>query len=209
MIPDALMEPVQSLLDRGVVNSTTAGALCARLEGCVLQIRPKPQKLAMNFRVSKGRLLLTAGAVDKPDAIISGSLLNLARLGGDDPEAAIRDGYVSISGDADIAADFRALLAIVRPDWEEELSRLTGDAIAHEAGRAVRGFADWAARARHSLGRSVAEYLSEESRDLAAVAELEEFNAEVDRLAMSVDRLEARFRVFKEQADNNGASILK
>jgi ubiquinone biosynthesis protein UbiJ len=209
MIPDALLEPVQSLLDRGVVNSTTAGALCARLEGCVLQMRPAPEKLALNFSVSKGRLLLTAGTVDKPDAIISGSVLNLARLGGNDPEAAIRDGYVSISGDADIAADFRALLAIVRPDWEEELSRLTGDVVAHEAGRAVRGFAGWAARARHSLGRSVAEYLSEESRDLAAVAELEEFNAEVDQLAMSVDRLEARFKAFKEQADNNEASKLK
>ena len=107
--------------------------------------------------------------------------------------------YGPISGDADVANDFRALLQIVRPDWEEELSRVTGDAIAFEAGRAVKGFAEWAAKARHSIGRSAAEYLTEESRDLAAPAELEVFCSDVDQLASAVERCEAKLKLLREQ----------
>jgi ubiquinone biosynthesis protein UbiJ len=198
MIPDVLLQPVQSLLDRGVENSTTAAALCAQLEGRTLQIAALPAELAVHFVVTNGQLQLNQGMAENPDATISGSLINLTRLAGDDPEAVIRDGDVSISGDADVATNFRALLAITRPDWEEELSRLTGDALAHEAGRAFRGVAGWAARARHSLGRSVAEYLTEESRDLVATTELEEFYTEVDQLAMSVERAEAKLRIINE-----------
>ena len=63
----------------------------------------------------------------------------------------------------------------------------------------MRGLAGWAARARHSLGRSLAEYLTEERRDLVAAAEIEEFNRDVDALAVAVDRCEARIRLLREQ----------
>jgi ubiquinone biosynthesis protein UbiJ len=206
MIPEALLQPVQSLLDRGVANSTTAAALCAQLEGQTLQIAVLPTELAVHFVVTDGQLRLNQGMAENPAATISGSLVNLTRLAGDDPEAVIREGHVSISGDADVATHFRALLAITRPDWEEELSRLTGDALAHEAGRAFRGVAGWAARARHSLGRSVAEYLSEESRDLVATTELQEFYTEVDQLAMSVERAEAKLRLIKQRSGRGSKS---
>jgi ubiquinone biosynthesis protein UbiJ len=206
MIPEALLQPVQSLLDRGVANSTTAAALCAQLEGQTLQIAVLPTELAVHFVVTDGQLRLNQGMAENPAATISGSLVNLTRLAGDDPEAVIREGHVSISGDADVATHFRALLAITRPDWEEELSRLTGDALAHEAGRAFRGVAGWAARARHSLGRSVAEYLSEESRDLVATTELQEFYTEVDQLAMSLERAEAKLRLIKQRSGKGSKS---
>ncbi|MCP4001749.1 MAG: hypothetical protein GY727_12645 [Gammaproteobacteria bacterium] len=204
MIPDVLLKPAQSLLDRGVDNSTTAAALCERLEGNSLQISPVPRELGLYFVVINGQLQVNSGAVENPDVIISGSLVNLARLAGSDPEDVIRDGYVTINGNADIAENFQALLALTRPDWEEALSRVTGDALAHEAGRVFRGVAGWATRAHDSLGRSVAEYLSEESRDLVATTELKEFYTDVDQLAMNVERAEARLQMIKEQAIKNG-----
>jgi len=155
------------------------------------------------FTVAAGKLVCKPGRLAEADATLSGSPLNLARLAAADPEAVIRAGHVKISGDADVASDFRALLDIVRPDWEEEMSRYTGDVVAHEVGRAVRGFANWASRARTSLGRSLAVYLTEESRDLAAAAEIEEFNREVDELALAVDRCEARLRLIRAQRDRS------
>lgn len=157
----------------------------------------------LHFTVADGKLVCQPGRFAAADATLSGSPLNLARLAAADPEAVIREGHVRISGDADIASDFRALLDMVRPDWEEELSRYTGDVAAHAVGRAARGFADWASRARSSLGRSLAEYLTEESRDLAAAAEIQEFNREVDELAVAVDRCEARLRLLRAQRDRS------
>ena len=72
-----------------------------------------------------------------------------------------------------------------------------GDPLAHEAGRALRGFRSWADRARRSLGRSFAEYLTEESRDLAGDAELAAFSADVDALALAVERAEARLQMLR------------
>jgi ubiquinone biosynthesis protein UbiJ len=193
------VNPVQRVLDRGVAYSTTAAALCTRLEGRSLAVVTGVNAFDLYFTVVAGRLECHAGTLPEPDATLRGSPLNLARLASNDPEAVIRAGHVRISGDADIATDFRALLDIVRPDWEEELSRFTGDVVAHEVGQAARGFARWAVRARSSLGRSFAEYLTEESRDLVARAEVEEFNREVDELTAAVDRCAARLRLLREQ----------
>lgn len=196
---ELLAKPVQAFLDRGVERSTTAAALCRRLEGKTFAVATGTTGLDMYFTVTEGRLVLAGGLVTEADATIGGSPLNLARLAGEDPEAIIRAGHVRISGDADIATDFRALLDILRPDWEEELSHLTGDAIAHETSRALHGFADWAGRARRSLGRSIAEYLTEESRDLVASTELEEFNSGVDQTAAAVDRFAAKLQLLRNQ----------
>ena len=199
LVTDFLARPIQAMLDHGVSRSTTAAALCRRLEHKSFAIVTGNANLDLCFVVHEGQLKLHDGELDQPDASIHGSPLYLAKLAGDDPEAVIRDGHVTISGDADVANDFRALLQIVRPDWEEELSRVTGDAIAFEAGRAVKGFTEWAARARHSIGRSAAEYLTEESRDLAAPAELEVFCSVVDQLASAVERCEAKLKLLRAQ----------
>lgn len=198
--PEALLGPVQYALDKGVQYSTTAAALCERLDGRVLQIEPGVNDLAAYFIVQDGRLLLRPGMAEHADATMRGSLINLARLGAaEDPEAVIREGAVKISGDSEVATEFRVLLDLVRPDWEEELSKVLGDPLAHEVGRAVRGISGWAAKFRNSMGRSIGEYLTEESRDLAAAAEIEEFCSEVDDVALGVDRFEARLRAVREQ----------
>ena len=80
-------------------------------------------------------------------------------------EDALFSGRVEIRGDTDLAHRFSAVLADLDIDWEEQLSRLTGDVVAHEAGKA--------ARASRTLGRprtgditrqNLREYLQEEAR---------------------------------------------
>lgn len=196
---DMLRRPAQMVLERGVERSTTAASLCERLEGRRFAIRTGTASLNAYFEVRDGKLMIQPGLCDDADASITGSPLNLGRLFRDDAEAVIREGRVSISGDADIATDFRTLLELVQPDLEEELSRFTGDAVAFEAGRAVRGFAGWAQRTRQSLGRSLAEYLTEESRDLVAETEVAEFCRDVDETVAAVDRFEAKLTLFRDQ----------
>jgi ubiquinone biosynthesis protein UbiJ len=198
-LTNLLLLPAQVLLDRGQKRSTTAAALCERLEGRTFAISTGVEQLDVYFIVSDGSLRLMAGHAADADATLSGSPVNLARLASESPEALIRSGDVKISGDADAAANFHALLDIVRPDWEEELSHIMGDAIAHEAVQVLQGIAAWTERARRSLGRSVAEYLTEESRDLVAPTELEEFNDGVDQTSAAVDRLEAKLQRLQSQ----------
>ena len=198
-LTNLLAKPTQAMLDRGVQRSTTAAALCERLEGKCFAIETGIEPLDMHFQVSNGGLQIHPNPAIDADAKLTGSPINIARLAGAEPEAVIRAGHVKISGDAEVATGFWALLDILRPDWEEELSHYTGDVIAHEAGRAFRGFSEWAGRARSSLGRSIAEYLTEESRDLVAPTELEEFNSGVDQTAAAVDRFAAKLQLLRKQ----------
>lgn len=189
--------PAQALLDRAVERSTTAAGLVEQLEGKSLQLDPGSPALAVYFRVADGQLRMENGVADEPDATLAGGPVSLARLAGPDPAAVIREGWVTVSGDSEVAEQFQYLLQIVRPDPEEELSRFTGDAVAHEVGRAASGLAGWADAAARSFNRSLAEYLTEESQTLVTRAEAEEFCAAVDTLSADVERLEARLRLLQ------------
>ncbi len=195
-----LGKQVQAILARGIGQSSTAAALCERLEGRCVEFRTGVAALDYHCRVVDGELMLESGPASEPDAVITGSPINLARCALGDPEELIRAGFVSISGDADVAADFQALLQIGRPDWEEELAQVTGDVFAHQAGRVARGLSFWAAGATRSLGRSVAEYLTEEQRLLVNDTEMEEFLAGVDELAADADRVEAKLKLLTERS---------
>jgi ubiquinone biosynthesis protein UbiJ len=80
----------------------------------------------------------------------------------------------------------------LKPDVEEELSRIIGDTPAHQALRLVRLATGFGRRAATTGMRNVAEYLAHERRDLVPRAEAEDFYRGVERLREDLDRLEAR-----------------
>jgi ubiquinone biosynthesis protein UbiJ len=194
--------PVRFMLDKGVAASTTASGLCDRLEGKTLQLDPGSAELAVYFAVADGRLSLHPGRAEQADAALTGTPLNLARLSIGESAAVIRSGDVQVSGDTDVAEQFQYLLQLVRPDLEEELSKVTGDVVAHEIGRFARGLTGWAGKVAESLGRSTGEYLSEESEALATATEIEEFCTQVDDLSAAVERLEARLHILRNSNES-------
>jgi ubiquinone biosynthesis accessory factor UbiJ len=132
------------------------------------------------------------------DAIISGSPFALFKLltegagraAGPPSDRARASAHVA--GDAEVAGRYRELFALARPDLEEELSRLVGDLPARRLSLAAQGAISWIGKLGRTVGENVAEYLQEESRDLPAGAEVEEFLKGVDRLRDTADRVEAR-----------------
>jgi ubiquinone biosynthesis protein UbiJ len=135
------------------------------------------------------------GAQPPADAVISGSPSALiAMLRGARPAAAGERSSVKIRGDAEIANLYRQFFLAARPDPEEELSRWIGDAPARSVSRLAGGVLSWARRARRAAGENIAEYLTEESRDLVARTEVEEFLQGVDEVREAADRVEARLK---------------
>ena len=65
---------------------------------------------------------------------------------------------------------------------------------ARRLGNFARQSLDWLKGAKRSIGENIAEYLTEESRDLVNRTELEEFLRGVDDLREGTDRLEARLQ---------------
>ena len=191
MTPE-LLRPFEKMLNRHIAASSRARALLAELDGRSMELR---------FTATPLRIRLAAGpegvevrpAGDEPaDAVIEGTPFSFLRLATGEASKSIRAGGMDVKGDAEIAEGFRRLLDAARPDLEEELSRLTGDVAAHYLAGFARDALDFSRRAGDSIARSLAEYLTEESRDLPVRLEVEEFLEGVDRLRESVDRLDAR-----------------
>jgi ubiquinone biosynthesis protein UbiJ len=104
-----------------------------------------------------------------------------------------------VSGDAEIANSYRELLALARPDLEEELSRLVGDVPARGLSQFALKTMEWARKARRAAGENIAEYLQEEGRDLVSNTELDEFLRGVDALRETADRVDARIARFEQR----------
>lgn len=128
----------------------------------------------------------------EPDTTLSGTPIALARMSAGETGTGMFTGEVKIHGDVELGQRFNRIMDSIDIDWEEHLSHIMGDVLAHQAGKLMRGFSQWARQAVDHLGRDLADYLKEERRDLPQGEEVEAFLAEVDELRLAVDRLAAR-----------------
>lgn len=191
-ILDAVLRPIASLLNRNIDESTPARDLCRKLDGKVVAVRVRDSALALYFRIDSGVIALASEVTGNPDVVVSGSLLALTRMIGESGDRAIRDGTLQLTGDASAARAFQALLYHARPDIEDELSRIVGEAAAYRLGEAARGVRAWANEARRTMSDNLREYLQEESRDVPSRYEFERFASELDALRDGVERAAAK-----------------
>ena len=201
-----VLEAAEALLNRGIERSATAESLCAALQDRCLALRIEPPGITVWVTALGGRVQINRDG-DEADAIITGTPLGMNRLLGSDPQAPIREGVVALRGDGEVAEQFQELLRLARPDLEEELSGIIGDAAAHQFGNAVRNLAHWGDKAAHSFLRSLSEYLQEESRDLPTRTETDEFLAKVDALSDDLARAEARAARLRERLRPGGKPV--
>jgi len=185
-----LTATIENLLNRGLPRSQRARQLCAELSGHSLAVViPDIARLRL---ASTGVTLAATFDAEPADASLTGGPFALLALLGGSAQAQLQRGSVAISGDAEVADRFRELLERLRPDFEEELSLLLGDVLAHELARALRTGAAWGAKAADTTCLNLGEYLAHESADLVSRNEGEQFLRGVDALREGVDRLGAR-----------------
>lgn len=129
----------------------------------------------------------------EPDTLLRGAPLSLLRLSlSAKPADELFAGGVELRGDTAAGQAFQDILRDLNLDWEELLSRITGDDLAHQAGRLLRGAREQARHAGRTLEMNLSEYLHEETGLLMDHHTQEEFLDSVDELRNAADRLEAR-----------------
>ena len=193
----AWLAVVEAMLNRHLDESAQAVALARRLEGRSLQVEAT-SLLTIRAAVNGGRMALSSGGETAADATISGSalaLMSLLRAEVNHPvrsDSAGKQSAVQVRGDADVANRFRELLTLARPDIETEIARFIGAIPARALATRAQAAANWSGRAVKIARANIAEYLSEESRDLVNKTELAEFLRGVDQARDAADRAEAR-----------------
>ena len=194
---------IEALIRRALAGSPRARQLCAELDGQSIAIDVAGITRRV-LRVAAGEITILNDDSIPVVATLRGGPLSLLSLAGPEPEAVLRRGDVEILGDAEAAQRFRELLHLLRPDLEEELSRLIGDAPAHGLGRAARAFMGWGRNAAQTAALNVSEFLSHERGDLVPRAEGEALFRDIEEVRESVDRLAARVDALSNAAPPSG-----
>jgi ubiquinone biosynthesis protein UbiJ len=194
-LPASLLAGLEAVLNRYLRLDPDAMARMAALQPRSIAIELTPLHLTLYVVPGENGIQLRSRLESGPDTVLRGTPLGLAQLGlGSQGGKALFSGNVVIEGDVETGQAFKAILDEMDIDWEEQLSRLTGDAIAHQLGNTARRAAGALRDGRRTLEQDLGEYLQEELRVLPTRIETENFTADVSRLVMDTDRLDARIR---------------
>jgi len=154
------------------------------------------QSVQLNFVLAKASLVILengslaiAGETGTPDATITIPPSLLLRLMAQDESAKLQ---IRVDGDTYLATALAKVLAQVRWDYEDDLSRLVGDVPANKIGEFTRQSISTVKDTAVNLAEMLSEYWQEEKPMLAKKRHVEQFNAEVDTLRADVERLEKR-----------------
>jgi len=191
--PALLCATLEVALNRYLALEPEVIQECAALEGRVIAMEAQwpSWELFVEFVPSGVRVLQNWNAT--ADVVVRGepgTLLRLAWQVGQGT-AAIPQG-LQVDGDAELLRRFSRMLAQVGFDPEELAAKYVGDVAAHRLTQGLKSLLGWGKRTGDTLALDTAEYLREETRDLARATDVREWMDAVDELRDGAERLEAR-----------------
>jgi ubiquinone biosynthesis accessory factor UbiJ len=192
-ISAAAFATLEQLLNQAIRLDPETPARLAPMHGQVIELQLVGLGFSLYLIPEPNGIQLLSACEGEPDCTLRGTPLDLARMRGSKESAdQLFKGRVEIAGDSALAHQFGEFLSGLDIDWEEQLSRLTGDVIAHEVGGLTRRLFGWGKQQSLTIQQNLQEYLQEELRLLPGKLEIEPFLSDVDRLRDDLARLEAR-----------------
>ena len=194
-IRDASYQVLETAVNKYLSLDPEIASQLASLHGKVIGINLSGTGITLFFIPDQnGQLQVLSQYEGQPDCLISGAPLSLLHSSiADNPDSTF-SGDVQVEGSSALAQEFTSILKHIDIDWEEQLSRLTGDILAHQIGNNLRASSSWLGRNLDSSSLNIQEYLQEEVRVLPGALELDNFYQDVDRLRDDVERLAARIQ---------------
>ncbi|MFQ3236406.1 MAG: ubiquinone biosynthesis protein UbiJ [Paraglaciecola sp.] len=188
-----------------------------KLAGKQLQVsvRELPWPLLFSFSEQIDVMVLPASETDSPlpdevanlivDCHISLALETLGELRDSSKiSQLIQQNKLTLEGDILVAQSFSSLLKELDIDWEEQLSRYTGDVVAHQTFTSIKSLFFAAEQQLQNFGQQLSHHLTEEKAIAAAKPAVDEFCEQVNELRSAVERLDARLSLLENyQQDDN------
>lgn len=201
-LPASALSGLEALINRYLRLDPDIGPRLAALSGSCIGIELRGLDMTLFIFPDEHGIQLKDKIEGEADTVLRGTPLGMLRLGlGGNTEKTLFSGDVVIEGDVETGQAFKAILDGLDIDWEEQLSGLTGDVIAHQLGNSARRGRQAFRHGLASLEKNIGEYLQEELRVLPTRIETENFCADVTRISMDVERISARLKRLHAPSD--------
>ncbi|MFW0072978.1 MAG: SCP2 domain-containing protein [Coxiella-like endosymbiont] len=159
----------------------------------IIKIEITDWNLDFFILLSQTKIRLLNTCRNEPDITIVSTFLSLFKVGFTKSKGStLFKNTVEIMGNTNFGEEVRDILSNIDIDWEEYLSKVTGDIIAHK-------ISVWAHRARDigksitdTLRENIKDYLQIEARFTPTFEEVDYFMQSITYLQYDVERTEAR-----------------
>ncbi|MEE9397614.1 MAG: SCP2 sterol-binding domain-containing protein [Methylococcales bacterium] len=192
-------DAVERALNQLITLDPDSAAFLAPLAGKTIEININPPQWRITLCITNIGVQILEGYTDSPDTIISGSPTAFVQmLVSESPMRSLFSGDLTINGDMETGRKFQTLFKQLDIDWEEQLSRITGDIAAHKVGNIFRAGQKWGFESLNTFSLNLSEFIQEESRIAPTAIEADHFFDNVDTLREDYDRLQARMNRLQE-----------
>jgi len=184
---------ILSALNRYLEQDKERASQLSQIKGKVIRILVREIKLDLLIKVQESYFEEVHQEDTLADVEIDLSLKVLPDfLLGTDPDTLIKNGVIEIKGDTHIASVMQNTLKEIEIDWEEIISKYTGDAVAYQLGKGARALHTFGDRLRDNMRQDLRDYLQDNVQVSVTQDEVDQFIKDVDVTRAQVDRLEAR-----------------
>lgn len=172
------------------------------LSGQVLAIHAREPAFTLFVILHRDGLQLAREWQAPADCTLSATCAELWQLATTaDKAAALYQPGVSIEGSNALLVELADIMQNMDIDWEFRLQQWFGPVAAGLIGSHLRQRGQWTAANLASLQQRLQDWLTEETRLLVGNNEAESRFAELDRLKLQLDRLEARTALVRRQLE--------
>lgn len=165
------------------------------LDKQIIQVNIKPFTVALFITFNSGKIILSFDESEKPITIVTGAALTFLKLLLS-RESTIPQ-QIHIEGDIHYIITLNQIIHALELDWEELLSKVTGDAPAFFIGSRLRQLKGWLHETIDTFKIDTKEYLVDEKALLPASFELNEFFEAVDEIKHRTARLEKKIEILQ------------
>lgn len=199
-VPQILIATIENAFNRLLSLDPEAAQQLAAMEGRLICLQLEGLNIRLFIFPDAEDVMILDDFDGEADTTISGTPIALIKLGlSSDSQSEMFAGDVTITGDLKLGRQFNQLFASLDLDWEEQLSKITGDMAAHTLGNISRSLFSWNNRNTNSMKMNMGEYLQEEIRYIPSQNEVDGFMQDVNALRNDVSRLEARLKKIEQQ----------
>jgi ubiquinone biosynthesis protein UbiJ len=200
----AIIGVLENALNQYLQLDPDSQQMLAKMEGKCLAIELKGLDLTLYLLVDTKGIQIFSDFPETPDATLSGTPMELFGLALEkQPGPATFTDGVKISGDTGLGQSFKRLFDSLDIDWEEHVSRYTGDIVAHKLGNLFRMGVDWQQQASDIIRQDISEYLLQEDQLVPEKTELEAFYSQIDTLRDDTERLQVRIQRLKSRLSDS------
>ncbi|MAZ78081.1 MAG: hypothetical protein CMF39_05330 [Legionellaceae bacterium] len=193
MIKDVALAGLEKAINLALKLDENSNNNLAGLKNHTIKITLSDLSLDFYLSFTDDHVYVQQHCLGEPQLTISGSTTAFIKMATKKHGSSLPK-EMEVMGSAHLAQQLQQFIATINIDWEEHLSRLTGDTFATQFTQFVKKSARLFKRQSREFGLNLKEYLEEESRLVVRQDEVEQFCQEVDELRHGVARLSARIQ---------------